>query len=631
MYGGGGGPFHLMWSSMWNPDRPKMTRRVDLRRILAFFRPYWLQEALVLFCILVVSVLGLAPPLFTKWLIDGAIPAHDMRGIGIDVGGMAASAILAGAIGVYQGYLNSLVGEGIMRDIRTSLVAHLHRMPPAFFTGTKTGEIMNRVSNDVDNIDNIVTGTLVTIVTNVFMMITTVITIFVLDWRLALVALAIIPLMILPLSPVGRRMYDIRKRTREKRDEIESITQETLSISGITLIKSFVREQFERNRFYKAGSELMQLEIRLAMVGRWFIAAITAMVVIGPAVVWLAGGWLALAGGVTIGTIVAFVAYLNRLYGPASALAGVQVQIVSALAVFERIFDYLDMEPEGAEKPHAQALRDVRGEIAFEGVEFSYTPERRALDGVSFRIAPGQMAAFVGPSGAGKTTITQLVPRFYDPQSGAIRVDGRDVRDVTLASLRENIGIVTQETYLFHDTIAANLRYARSDATDAELIAAARAANIHEFIASLPDGYHTTVGERGHKLSGGERQRLAIARVLLKNPRILILDEATSALDSANEAAIQAALVPLMEGRTSLVIAHRLSTILNADVIFVVENGRIAESGTHADLLARDGAYARLYWKEFRDRAATEASGTSRERGRSVEATSLLPSRGRGR
>jgi ATP-binding cassette subfamily B protein len=403
-------------------------------------------------------------------------------------------------------------------------------------------------------------------------------------------------------------MYEVRRRTREKRDEIESITQETLSISGITLIKSFVREAFERRRFYAVGSDLMGLEIRLAMVGRWFIAAIGAMVVIGPAIVWLFGAWLAIRAGLSVGTIVAFVAYLARLYGPASSLAGVQVQIVSALAVFERIFEYLDMPPEGNEKPDAIALGRVRGEIAFEEVSFSYSPERRALDNVSFRIAPGQMAAFVGPSGAGKTTITQLVPRFYDPQSGTIRVDGHDVRDVTLASLRENIGIVTQETYLFHDTIAANLRYAKQDASEAELIAAARAANIHEFIASLPDGYETVVGERGHKLSGGERQRLAIARVLLKNPCILILDEATSALDSANEAAIQAALVPLMEGRTSLVIAHRLSTILSADVIFVVEAGRIVEQGTHAELLARDGAYARLYWKQFRDRAVVMSS-----------------------
>jgi ATP-binding cassette, subfamily B, bacterial len=619
MLGGMGGPgIHLMWSNVFNPERPKVTKRVDLRRIVAFFRPYTVQQALVLLCIFVISLLGLLPPLFTKWLIDGAIPAHDMHGVWLNIGGMVGVALVGGVIGVYQGYLNSLVGEGIMRDIRTSLVAHLHRMPLSFFTGTKTGEIMNRVSNDVDNIDNIVTGTLISIVTNVFLMLTTVVTIFIMSWQLALVALAIIPLMILPLSPVGRRMYVIRKRTREKRDEIESITQETLSISGITLIKSFVREAWERSRFYQAGTELMKLEIRLTMVGRWFLAAITAMVIVGPAVVWLVGSWLAIQGALTVGTIVAFVAYLARLYGPASALAGVQVQIVSALAVFERIFEYLDMQPEGAEKPDAVVLHDpstssgqaLRGEIAFDDVHFAYTPERSALNGVTFRIQPGQMAAFVGPSGAGKTTITQLVPRFYDPQSGAVRVDGLDVRDVTLASLRENIGIVTQETYLFHDTIAANLRYARPDATDEQLIAAARAANIHDFVASLPDGYQTVVGERGHKLSGGERQRLAIARVLLKNPRILILDEATSALDSANEAAIQAALVPLMEGRTSLVIAHRLSTVLNADVIFVVEHGRVTEHGTHAELLARNGAYARLYWKQFRDRAATEAVGT---------------------
>jgi ATP-binding cassette subfamily B protein len=608
---GGGPPVHLMWSNMFNPERPKVTKRVDVRRIVGFFRPYWAQEALVLACILVAALLGLLPPLFTKWLIDEAIPAHDLHAVWFNVGGMVVTALLGAFVGVYQGYLNSLVGEGIMRDIRTSLVSHLHRMSLAFFTGTKTGEIMNRVSNDVDNIDNVVTGTLVTIVTNVFTIVTTVVMIFVLDWRLALVALAVIPLMILPLSPVGRRMYEIRKQTREKRDEIESITQETLSISGITLIKSFVREAFERRRFYRAGTELMGLEIHLAMVGRWFLAAINAMVVIGPALVWLVGAWLAINGMLTVGTIVAFVAYLGRLYAPASALAGVQVQIVSALAVFERIFSYLDMEPEGAEKPDALVLRDVRGAVAFEDVRFSYGGDRTALDGVSFRIEPGQMAAFVGASGAGKTTITQLVPRFYDPQQGTVRVDGHDVRDLTLASLRENIGIVTQETYLFHDTIAANLRYARAEATDEELIAAARAANIHAFIASLPEGYATVVGERGHKLSGGERQRLAIARVLLKNPRILILDEATSALDSANEAAIQAALVPLMEGRTSLVIAHRLSTILSADVIFVVEAGRIVEHGTHDELIERDGAYAQLYWKQFRDRAVNEtvASG----------------------
>jgi ATP-binding cassette subfamily B protein len=585
-----------MWSNIYNPDKPRMKRAVAWRRIWEFFGPYWRQEAMVLACILVATTLGLAPPLFTKHLIDVSLAHHDVRGLWLDVGGMVGAALLAALVGVYQGYLNSLVGEGIMRDIRTSLVAHLHRMAISFFTNTKTGEIMNRVSNDVDNVDNVVTGTLVTIVTNFATILTTVVTMFVLDWRLSLIALAVVPLMIFPLAPVGRRMYAVRKLTREKRDEIESMTQETLSISGITLIKSFVRERFEGARFYRASSDLMKLEIHLAMVGRWFMAAIGAMVVVGPALVWLGGGYLAISAGLTVGTIVAFVVLLSRLYGPASALAGVQVQIVSALAVFERIFEYLDLPQESG---GTRTLSDVRGDIRFEDVRFSYGGERQALSGVNLHIAPGQVAAFVGPSGAGKTTITQLVSRFYDPQFGRVLIDGNDVRELDLESLRRHIGIVTQETYLFHDTIGTNLRYGKEGASQPELEAAARAANIHDFIASLPEGYDTIVGERGHKLSGGERQRLAIARVLLKDPKILILDEATSSLDSENEALIQAAFDRVMRGRTSLVIAHRLSTILSADVIFVVEAGRIVESGSHAMLLARGGTYARLYRTQF--------------------------------
>ena len=596
----------LMWSAMFRPDKPELRRRVDWKRMRALFAPYWSQQIAVLICIVVAALLGLAPGFITARIIDVAIPHHDLRELGMDVGIILGSALVAALVGVAQGYLNSVVGEGIMRDIRTELVSHLHRMPLSFFTGTKTGEIMNRVSSDVDNIDNVVTGTLTSIVTNVVVIASTLVAMFFWNWRLALLSIAIVPLMIFPLGPVGRRMYDIRKKTREKRDQIESITQETLSISGITLIKSFAREAYERSRFYDVGTRLMQLEIDLAMVGRWFLASVTAMVIVGPALVWFGGGWYAIAGGLQVGVIVAFVSFIQgRLYGPAAALAGIQVQIVSALAVFERIFDYLDMRPEEYAPKGAISLPGVRGDIVFDDVTFAYDgSSREVLDGVSFRVASGEAVAFVGPSGAGKTTITQLVPRFYDPKSGRVLVDGHDVRTVDLESLRRDVGIVTQETYLFHDTIGNNLRYGKQDATDAELQAAARAANIHDFIASLPDRYDTVVGERGHKLSGGERQRLAIARVLLKDPRILILDEATSSLDSENEAAIQAALVTAMRGRTSLVIAHRLSTILAADKIFVVDAGRIVETGRHAELLARGGLYSRLYRTQFRDLSA---------------------------
>lgn len=594
----------MMWSSNFSPDKPKIRRKIDWRRTFALFRPYWCQQLLVLGCIIVAALLGLIPGLMTARIIDVAIPQKNFHELLVDVGIILATALVSMGFGVAQGWLNSIVGEGIMRDLRTQLVAHLHRMPLAFFTGTKTGEIMNRVSSDVDNVDSVVTGTLTTIITNVVIIITTLIAMFVWNWRLALISLVVVPFMILPLGPVGRRMYDIRKKTRVQRDAIESITQETLSISGITLIKSFAREAYERARFYTVGTGLMNLEVRLAMVGRWFLASVTAMVIVGPAIVWLGGGWLAVQGLLDVGVIVAFISYIGgRLYGPAASLVGVQVQIVSALAVFERIFEYLDMKTEDYDPLGAVALTDIQGDVRFDHVSFGYDADREILHDVSFEIKPGQVAAFVGPSGAGKSTITQLVPRFYDPQSGRVLVDEHDVREVTLESLRAGIGIVTQETYLFHDTIATNLRYAKPNATDAELIAASRAANIHDFISTLPEGYETVVGERGHKLSGGERQRLAIARVLLKNPCILILDEATSALDSHNEAAIQEALEVVMRGRTSLVIAHRLSTIVNADVIFVIEHGRIVESGSHAVLLARNGPYARLYRTQFRDTA----------------------------
>jgi len=603
MLGGGPGMHGMLFNAAYRDEKPTGPRRVEWRRIGALFAPYIKELSFVLACILATSLLGLIPGYMTSRIIDTALPHRSFSELLQFISIMLGAAFVAMGINVVQGYLNSLVGEGIMRDLRTSLVAHLHKMPLSFFTSTKTGEIMNRVSNDVDNVDGVVTGTLTTIVTNITMIATTLVWMAIWDWRLTLIAIIVVPFMIIPLGPVGRKMYEIRKKTRESRDEIESITQETLSISGITLIKSFAREAFERSRFYDVGTRLMRLEINLAMVGRWFIASIAAMVVVGPALVWLGGGWLSLQYGTPqIGVIVAFIGWIQgRLYGPASALVGIQVQIISALAVFERIFEYLDMTTEQYEPPSAVVLPQLRGDVRFDDVTFAYSSDREILKHISLHIQPGQVAAFVGPSGAGKSTITQLVPRFYDPQSGHVLIDGYDVRTLTLESLRRDIGIVSQETYLFHDTIEHNLRYAKPDATDAELVEAATSANIHEFITSLPDGYKTIVGERGHKLSGGERQRLAIARVLLKNPGILILDEATSSLDSHNEAAIQAALDVVMRGRTSMVIAHRLSTIVAADVIFVIEDGAVVEQGTHAELLARGGAYSALYRTQFRD------------------------------
>lgn len=605
------------------PDR--QARPGTFRRIVRTFAPYKSRVSLVAVLILVTSGIGLINPLLIRVVFDDVFGnrgtvAHRFTVLFIVTAVMVASPIVNGLLGLWQTYINNVVGQSVMRDLRNSLYAHLQHMPLRFFTSTRTGEIQSRLSNDVGGVQSVLTDTASSMLANVTTVISTVVAMFWLSWQLTVLSLGILPLFLVISRKVGKVRRELSGRTQESLADLTAHMQETLSVSGILLSKAFGRQAYEIGRFRKENDKLFDLEIRRTMVGRGFFALIQIFFSIMPAFVYLVAGILFLnsvrAGDPIhiVGTVVAFTTLQSRLFFPMGQLLNVNIEVQSALALFDRIFEYLDLEREITDHDGAIELQssEVAGEVRFDDVWFKYDRTRPqgadedrlwTIGGVSFAARPGQLVALVGPSGAGKTTLTYLAPRLYDVNRGAVTIDGIDVRDIRLESLGEIIGMVTQETYLFNAPIRDNLRYGNPDATDGELEAAARAAHIWERIEELPEGLDTITGERGYKMSGGEKQRLAIARVLLKDPSILILDEATSALDTHSERLVQQALAPLVQGRTTIAIAHRLSTILAANQILYIDRGRIIERGTHAELLMRDGAYASLYHEQFSDGA----------------------------
>jgi ATP-binding cassette, subfamily B, bacterial len=576
------------------PDDPAV-RRANLHRIIRLFRPYRLRLGVVLLMILVSAALGILPAFLLREVIDEALPERNNALLSALVGGMIAIAILTGVLAVFQTLLSNQVGQRVMHDLRSAVYQHLQRLSLAFFTRTRTGEVQARIASDIGGVQSVVTSTATSIVSNVTTVLATTIGMFVLDWRLALFSLGLLPLFVFLTRRVGAERKRITATRQATIADMSSLVQESLSVSGILLGKTMGRSRELAERFQEESSRLADLEVRQRMAGRWVMGSIQMSFAIMPALVFWAAGQSWIGTAISIGTVVSFTTLQTRLFWPITSLLNVQIDVQTSLALFDRIFEYLDLSVDIEERAGARTLArdEVRGEVEFDEVFFRYGDDW-ILEDVSFAVPAGTKTAVVGETGSGKTTLGYLVARLYDVQRGEVTIDGLDVRDLRFASLSDLVGVVSQETYLFHASVRENLRFSCPGATDEEIEEAARAAQIHHVIAALPEGYDTTVGERGYRFSGGEKQRIAIARTILRNPPILVLDEATSALDTQTERAVQDALDQLAEGRTTIAIAHRLSTIRDADQIIVLDSGRLVESGTHDELLALGGRYAAL-------------------------------------
>jgi ATP-binding cassette subfamily B protein len=592
---GGGG----RWASQ---SKPAGSKTGIVRRAVGLFEPYrWHALGLVMLVATTVSF-----SLYSLTVLAGLVGEMDaedgtraglLRGFLIYVGVIVAGSLLS----VLESYTNQLIGQGVMHRLRSSLHDHLQRVSIRFFTSTRTGEILSRVGTDVNAVQQSVTGTFTDFLTNVLTLVIAFGIMLTIEWRLALATLVILPLWVYPTMRVGQAMRRLMREWHDEMGEMTAHLEETLSVSGSMLVKSFGRSDHERVKFERSNDNLRSLSIRRMMAGRWFNMGTGLFGALIPGIAYWYLGGLVVDGGLDVESVVAFAMLAQRVFGPFASIARINTTLLSSLALFERIFEYLDLRVEVDERPDSRRLTNARGELTFEATTFSYVPARTVLEDVSFEVKPGEMLALVGPSGAGKTTVTYLLQRFYDPQQGAVRLDGHNLRDLTLESVSAAVGAVMQDTYLFHSSLADNIRYGRLDATDAQVQAAAVAGGLEEMIERLTDGLETVVGERGYRLSGGEKQRVAIARAILKDPPVLILDEATASLDSRLERVIREAMEKLAAGRTTVVIAHRLSTVLSADQILVLDQGRVVERGRHEELLAFDGLYASLYREQFRE------------------------------